>query len=83
MKQNYVIQFILKSGAQEDRDRVLGQLCSRMRKLAGHKYASNVCEKALESASSPMRERLINGLMADGQDGGKAIGALMDDQFAS
>lgn len=51
--------------------------------MARHKFASNVCEKALTYADSENRYLLIEELMAPRPDGLSPIVALMRDQYAS
>jgi pumilio RNA-binding family len=78
-----VIQFILESGLPEDRSRLLGQLSGRIFELSRHKFASNVCEKALLIAGPDVRQRLIRELVDDGPGGESKLVALMEDQFGS
>lgn len=51
--------------------------------MARHKFASNVCEKALVTADSETRRILIDEIMNSKQDGGSPIVTMMKDQFAS
>lgn len=51
--------------------------------MAKHKFASNVCEKALVMADSEHRRLLIDEMMTPKQDGVSPIVAMMKDQFAS
>lgn len=51
--------------------------------MAKHKFASNVCEKALVMADSEHRRLLIDEIMTPKQDGVSPIIAMMKDQFAS
>lgn len=51
--------------------------------MARHKFASNVCEKALVTADSETRRLLIEEIMTPKQDGPNPIMTMMKDQFAS
>ncbi|KAJ7632638.1 armadillo-type protein [Roridomyces roridus] len=80
---NYVIQFILENGVPEDRAAVANQLRGRMLAMARHKFASNVCEKALIHADSETRRLLIEEIIALKPDGNSAIITLMKDQYGN
>ena len=54
-----------------------------MFQMARHKFASNVCEKALQIADPENRRLLIDEIMTPKQDHGNPIGTMMRDQFAS
>lgn len=53
--------------------------------MARHKYASNVCEKALVFADSNARRLLVEEIMAPSSkpDGTTPIVAMMKDQYGS
>lgn len=51
--------------------------------MSRHKFASNVCEKALVTADSESRRLLIEEIMSPKQDGVSPIVTMMKDQFAS
>jgi pumilio RNA-binding family len=51
--------------------------------LAQHKFASNVCEKALICVNSETRRLLINEIMTLHSDGQSAILAMVKDRYAS
>lgn len=51
--------------------------------MARHKFASNVCEKALTTADPESRRLLIEEIMTPRQDGLSPILTMMKDQFAS
>ncbi|KZO95288.1 ARM repeat-containing protein [Calocera viscosa TUFC12733] len=80
---NYVIQFVLEHGQPEDRARVIGKLRGQMLNMAKHKFASNVCEKALVTADSDSRRLLIDELMTPKSDGISPVQLMMKDQFAN
>jgi len=51
--------------------------------MSRHKFASNVCEKALVTADPESRRLLIEEIMSPKQDGVSPIVTMMKDQFAS
>jgi hypothetical protein len=51
--------------------------------MARHKFASNVCEKALVTADSESRRALINEIMAPNQEGVTPILMMMKSRFSS
>lgn len=81
--QNYVVQFVLEHGQPQDKATVISKLRGQMLLMARHKFASNVCEKALITADSVSRSMLIDEIMAPKQDGVSAIVTMMKDQFAN
>lgn len=54
-----------------------------MLELSRHKFASNVCEKALVCADPASRRMLIEELITPKTDGASPIVTMMKDQFAS
>ena len=54
-----------------------------MLNMARHKFASNVCEKALVTATSDERRALVDEIIAPKPDGVSPIVSMMKDQFAS
>jgi pumilio RNA-binding family len=81
--QNYVIQFVLEHGQPRDQALVINKLRGQMMQMARHKFASNVCEKALVTTDAASRSLLINEIINPRQDGLSPIVAMMKDQFAS
>lgn len=81
--QNYVIQFVLEHGAVEDRHAIIGALSGHMLNMARHKFASNVCEKALVTSDSASRRILIAEILSTRPDGQNVIVIMMKDQYAS
>ena len=51
--------------------------------MSRHKFASNVCEKALLTADPESRRALIQEMMTSKQDGASTIATMMKDQYAS
>lgn len=81
--QNYVVQFVLEHGAVHDRTLMISKLRGQMLNMSRHKFASNVCEKALVTADFESRRLLIEEMMSPKQDGVSPIVTMMKDQFAS
>jgi len=54
-----------------------------MMNMARHKFASNVCEKALVTAVPDERRILIDEIILPKADGVSPIVSMMKDQFAS
>ncbi|KAF8609865.1 ARM repeat-containing protein [Ceratobasidium sp. AG-I] len=80
---NYVIQFVLEHGAPADREWILHKLRGQMVQMAKHKFASNVCEKALVTADSESRRLLIEEIMTPRPDTVNTIVLMMKDSFAN
>ncbi|KJA15830.1 hypothetical protein HYPSUDRAFT_1067035 [Hypholoma sublateritium FD-334 SS-4] len=82
---NYVIQFILEQGQDCDKAVIFADICGSLIRLAQHKYASNVCEKALMCADSERREILINEIMTakPRTSGENPILTMVKDQYAN
>jgi len=77
------VQFVLEYGKVEDRNMIISKLRGQMLHMAKHKFASNVCEKALVVAELETRKALIDELIAPRPDGSSPIAAMMKDQYAS
>ncbi|KAG8931434.1 mRNA binding protein puf3 [Tulasnella sp. 408] len=80
---NYVIQFVLEHGAVEDRHAIISSLSGHMLNMARHKFASNVCEKALVTSDSANRRVLISEILSTRPDGQNVIVIMMKDQYAN
>ncbi|KAA1471147.1 ARM repeat-containing protein [Dentipellis sp. KUC8613] len=80
---NYVIQFVLEHGQPHDRALIISKLRGQMLHMSRHKFASNVCEKALVTADSESRRQLIDEIMTPKGDGVSPIVTMMKDQFAN
>ncbi|KAI0062274.1 ARM repeat-containing protein [Artomyces pyxidatus] len=80
---NYVVQFILEYGKPHDRALVISKLRGQMLHMSRHKFASNVCEKALVTADSESRRLLIEEIMTPKHDGVSPLVTMMKDQFAN
>jgi pumilio RNA-binding family len=78
-----VIQFVLEHGAPHDRELIVQKLRGQMLNMARHKFASNVCEKALLTATRENRAALIDEIMTPKSDGNSPIAIMMKDQFAN
>ena len=55
----------------------------QMLQMAKHKFASNVCEKALVMADPENRRLLIEEMITPKADGVSPIVTMMKDQYAS
>lgn len=51
--------------------------------MAQHKFASNVCEKALVTATSELRSALIDEIIVPKREGANVVMTMMRDQYAS
>ncbi|KAF8447946.1 armadillo-type protein [Boletus edulis BED1] len=80
---NYVVQFVLEQGKVHDRCQVIAKLRGQMLNMARHKFASNVCEKALVTATTEERRALIDEIVTLKPDGVSPIVSMMKDQFAN
>ncbi|KAI0256715.1 armadillo-type protein [Lactifluus subvellereus] len=80
---NYVVQYVLEYGKQHDRALVISKLRGQMLHMSRHKFASNVCEKALLTADTECRRALIQEMMTSKQDGVSPIATMMKDQYAN
>jgi pumilio RNA-binding family len=77
------VQYVLEYGKQHDRALVISKLRGQMLHMSRHKFASNVCEKALLTADMESRRALIQEMMTSKQDGVSPIATMMKDQYAS
>jgi pumilio RNA-binding family len=80
---NYVIQFVLEHGTQHDRLMILSKLRGQLLPMSRHKFASNVCEKALTFADAENRHALIEEVYTLKSDGTNPIVVMMKDQYAN
>uniref|UniRef100_A0A8H7Y3B3 PUM-HD domain-containing protein n=1 Tax=Psilocybe cubensis TaxID=181762 RepID=A0A8H7Y3B3_PSICU len=76
---NYVIQFIIEQGRAKDRNIVISKIIKNLVALSHHKYASNVCEKALVHTDSDGRHKLIQEIMTMAPDFDNTIVKMMND----
>jgi pumilio RNA-binding family len=74
---------VLEQGKPQDRNQVIIKLRGQMLNMARHKFASNVCEKALVTAGVEERRILIDEIIMPKTDGVSPIVSMMKDQFAS
>ncbi|KAK4684287.1 pumilio RNA-binding family, partial [Tremellales sp. Uapishka_1] len=80
---NYVVQSVIQSGTEQDRDLVIEKLKGKMLSLSRHKFASNVCEKALQHASPEARQLMIAELIDLKPDGSNMVGTLLRDAYGN
>jgi len=81
--QNYVVQFVLEKGKPEDRMLIVSKLRGQVLLMAKHKFASNVCEKALVTADEENQRLIIDEILTPRADGVAPLVMMMKDQFAS
>lgn len=62
---------------------IISKLRGQMLHMAKHKFASNVCEKALVTADEENQRLLIDEIMTPRADGFSPVVTMMKDQFAS
>lgn len=88
---NYVVQYLLEFGTNDDKHHIIIKVNQRFFELSKHKFASNVCEKALMKAGEEDKEMLIKRLidvpnLGDGEEDrclNYGIPSLMKDQFGN
>ncbi len=80
--QNYVVQYVLEHGDAEDRSGIVRSLQGHLLLMSRHKFASNVCEKALVRSDSTGRRQLVSEILG-GKSDNAVIQAMMKDQYAS
>ncbi|KNZ71768.1 Pumilio like protein [Termitomyces sp. J132] len=80
---NYVMQYILEHGRPHDKMLIIAKIHGQILILARHKFASNVCEKALVCADPETRRRLIDEILTTKPDGVTPITGMMKDQYAN
>lgn len=78
-----MIQFVLEHGSPEDRTAIIHKLLGHLVNMARHKFASNVCEKAILMADLTDRRMLIDEILKPRADGQNTIVIMMKDQYAS
>lgn len=80
--QNYVMQFVIEKGRPQDKAFVVSKLRGHLFQFARHKFASNVCEKALQYADAETRRALIDEIISPKPER-KVIPLMMQDSYAS
>lgn len=80
---NYVIQFLVEHGQARDRALIVSNLQGKLLPMSRHKFASNVCEKALICADPQTRRALIDEMLAIAPETITPIMTMMQDQFAN
>lgn len=81
--QNYVVQYVLEHGQPQDNKFIVTKLQGNMLFMSQHKFASNVCEKALVTSTPEMRSALIEEIIAPKREGANVVMMMMRDQYAS
>lgn len=77
------MQYMLEKGAPQDRDQIIQRLVGNMLPMSKHKFASNVCEKAILNASTAQKEILVKEISLTRPDGMNPIITMIKDQYAS
>ncbi|OCF36398.1 pumilio 2 [Kwoniella heveanensis BCC8398] len=80
---NYVVQSVIVEGLPVDRDKVINVIKGNVLRLARHKFASNVVEKAIIHANEADRKILIDELVEARADGTNQVGMLLRDAFGN
>ncbi|THU91133.1 ARM repeat-containing protein [Dendrothele bispora CBS 962.96] len=80
---NYVIQFILEHGRPQDKALIVSKLRGQLLHMARHKFASNVCEKALVSAEPDARRALVDEIIIPKFETITPVMSMMKDQYAN
>ncbi|EAU88525.2 pumilio [Coprinopsis cinerea okayama7 len=80
---NYVIQHILQDGKTSEKEEIFHQIRGRVLRLARHKYASNVLEKALTHAPPLIRHAIIEEMLTTVKGFPKGVWQLMNDQYGN
>lgn len=87
---NYVIQWILQKGQQRDKDRVVKAVMGNVVRWSRHKFASNVVEQVVRTASREQRRRLAEEILAEPNGSSPADGSsspaavtMAEDPFAN
>lgn len=74
---------MLERGKLQDRTLIIQKLRGQLLQMARHKFASNVCEKALVTADSETRQLLVQEMITPRPDGVSPVVTMMKDQYAS
>ncbi|KAI0079938.1 ARM repeat-containing protein [Panus rudis PR-1116 ss-1] len=80
---NYVVQYVLEHGQPQDNAAIVSSLRGQFLLMARHKFASNVCEKALITTTSELRRALIDEIISPKHEGANVIMMMMKDQYAN
>jgi pumilio RNA-binding family len=77
------VQFVLEKGKATDRQRLVDSVLGSVLLLSKHKYASNVCEKAIATADDTRKLLIVQEMLTPGSDGAIPVSLMMKDQFAN
>ncbi|WVF71933.1 hypothetical protein IAT40_006743 [Kwoniella sp. CBS 6097] len=80
---NYVVQSVIVVGLPVDKDKVVSVIKGNVIRLARHKFASNVVEKAIVNANEADRKLLIKEVVGVQPDGTNQVGMLLRDAFGN
>ncbi|KAF9532999.1 armadillo-type protein [Crepidotus variabilis] len=79
---NYVMQFILQHGQEQDRALAIGRVRGSLVRLSKNQYASHVCEKAIVHSAPEVRHILLEEL-ANPRPGENPILVMIKDDYAN
>ncbi len=77
------MQFMIEHGKPHDRNLIVSKLRGQLLVLARHKFASNVCEKALTFAEPETRRFLVDEIISPKPDTLTPVVSMMKDQYES
>ncbi|KAF9059997.1 armadillo-type protein [Rhodocollybia butyracea] len=78
----YLMQYLIKKGRPYDRTLLLNTLRGQLLQMAQDKYASDVCETALEFSDAETRRQLINVIISS-RPNGVVVRQMIKHRFAN
>ena len=66
-----------------DRQRLVDAVRGQILLLSRHKFASNVCEKAIAAADADRKRLIVEEMLAPGSNGVLPVTLMMKDQYAN
>jgi len=73
----------LENGSPSDRQRFVDAVRGHVLLLSRHKFASNVCEKAIAAANDSRKRLIVEEMLAPGSNGVVPVSLMMKDQYAN
>lgn len=73
----------MERGSPADRERLVDAVRGQILLLSRHKFASNVCEKAIAAADSARKRSIVEEMLAPGSNGVIPVTLMMKDQYAN
>lgn len=77
------MQYLIEHGKPHDRTFLISKMRNHLVQLSRHKFASNVCEKALVFSDPETRYTLIDLLLKPKESNANSVISMMKDQYAS